>query len=329
MNSAAATLGPFPDGIEGVRQALKTDIIGIIQQEIEPLSALSREAAYDKVMNNPHLLDGCFRLFRSKPDLFSQAIIDQNGKPAQHDNALLVCGRSLAEAITLIVRAAAKRYFRSNAKHIPGHDGGSDHKAADHLYNSIKDMLLYEWQSRLIPNYLRMPVTLFKQMGVRLFDFREPSELSSLADYAEPDNSRRLPLLMDNANRVLVKGRETIDPEILWTVCQQMDLARLYPNHDAKSLRVAVAQIAAAQAAALAPMMPVLGDDIRRFCVFLFVLHAMEGAPRFKAIYGEGGQVHVVRGWMARLNDMPMPKPTLTDLQECYGAVIGAGATYA
>lgn len=329
VNSVAATLGPFPDGIEGVRQALKTDIIGIIQTEIESLTPLSRDDAYDKVMNNPNLLDGCFNLFRAKPDLFSKAIVDQNGKPATQDNALLVCGRTLADAITLIVRAAAKRYFRSHANHIPGNDGQSGHKAADYLYNSIKDVLLYEWQSRLIPSYLRMPVALFKQMGARLFDFREPSELTSLAECAEPLNSRRPPLLLDNANRVLVKGRETIDPEILWTVCQQMDLARLYPGQDTKALRIAVAQIAAAQAQALSPMMPVLGQDIRRFCVFLFVVHAQEGAPRFKAVYGEGGQVHVVRGWMARIKELPTPKPTLVELKESYGAVIAAGATYA
>lgn len=328
MNSVAAALGPFPDGIEGVRQALKTDVIGIIQSEVAALTPLSRDDAYDRVMNNPELLDGCFRLFRAKPDLFSGTVVDREGKPATQDNALLVCGRTLAEAITLIVRAAAKRYFRSHSGHIPSGDGLAGAKAADHLYNSIKDVLLYEWQSRLIPNYLRMPVALFKQMGARLFDFREPSELTSLAEGAEPANSRRPPLLLDNAHRVLVKGRETIDPEILWTVCQQMDLGRLYPGHDIKALRVAVAQISAAQAQALSPMMPILGNDIRRFCVFLFVVHSQEGAARFKAVYGEGGQVHVVRGWMARVQSLPAPTPTLTELKAAYGAVISAGATY-
>jgi hypothetical protein len=328
VNSVAAALGPLPDGIEGVRQSLKTDVIGIIQSEVSALASMSRDDAYDRVMNNPELLDGCFRLFRSKPDLFSKTIVDRDGKPATQDNALLVCGRTLADAITLIVRAAAKRYFRNHSSHIPAADGQQGIKAADYLYNSIKDLLLYEWQSRLIPNYLRMPVTLFKQMGARLFDFREPSELTSLAEGVEPANSRRPPLLLDNATRVLVRGRETIDPEILWTVCQQMDLGRLYPGHDMKALRVAVAQISAAQPQALSPMMPVLGNDIRRFCVFLFVVHSQEGAARFKAVYGEGGQVHVVRGWMARLQEMSAPKPILTELKTAYGAVIAAGATY-
>jgi len=323
MNSAVMDVDYTPSGVEGVRETLRTDIIAIFQSQIEALRPLTRDAAYNRVMNNPHVLDGCFKIFRARPDLFDGVIVDQHGKLAVHNHTILTCGRTLADAIALVVRAAAKRYFRAHEELIPN----PCPSAAETLYTTLKDVLQFEWQTVLIPNYLKLPIPLIKQIGPRLFDFQEPTEVMGLADSVEPADSRRPPLLMDNANRVLIKGKEVIDPEILWKVCQQMNMSRLYPDQDAKGVRVAVSQIAVAQPGALSAMIPLLGRDIRRFCVFLFVVHASLGAARFKSIYGEGGQTYVVRRWMERLKEFPPPPTRLSEMISHYEMIINSGAT--
>ena len=323
----STVIGGGRDGVDGVREALRSDVISIIQKEVEALRPLTRDSAYDRVMNSPLVLDGCFRLFRAKPELFRDVVTDKAGRPVTGDNALLSCGRTLADAIALIVRAAAKRYFRSHSDSMapPASGSANDPKSSpDALYSAMRENLRYEWQPQLIPNYARMPVSLVRFMGERLLDFREPAELTSLADGADFSDGHRTPLLLDNAQRLMIRGRPSIDPEVLWRVCQQMDIARLYPCEDARGLRRAVAQISTAQPEALAPMLPVLGHDIRRFAVFLFVVHAILGAHRFKSVFGEGGQTYVVQRWMDRLASMPPANPRLAEMQSAYEDVISS-----
>ena len=308
-------------GVEAVRTALRTDVISILQSQIESLGKMTRDGAYNLAMNDPHTLDGCFKVFRSRSDLFKDVVKDRHGQLATQDHTMLSCGRTLADAIALIVRAAAKRYFRTNEASIPG--GGDT--TADALYGSMRDHLRYEWQTLLIPHYLRLPIPIIKKVGIRLFEFREETEINGLAEESEADISRRPPLLMDNASRILVKGREVIDPETLWKVCQQMNMARLFPDQSAKAMRIVVAQIAVAQPSALGAMMPVLGRDIRLYCGFLFTVHAELGAPRFKSVYGEGGQVHMVRTWMERLKEAPPRSLTLSDVIDHFRTVITNG----
>ena len=312
------------DGLIGIRRTLRTDVIAILQREIPPLREFSPAAAYDYVMDRPFVLDGCFTLFRSKRTLFSDLLLGNDGQAVLGDADLLACGRTLAEVIPLVVQASAKRYFRLHSQLIPERGPGDGKIAADNLFDSLRDNLRFDWQARLIPNYVKFSVSLARRIGARLLDFREPSELVGLAECSEIVGSRPPPLLLDTATRVLTPSRTMIDPETLWKVAQQMDLGRLYPNGGTKAVRLAVAEIAVTQPKAVEFMLPVVGKDIRRFCAFLFVVHATLGAAQFKTIFGEYGQFYVVQRWMELIKRSPQPLPNLTDLRQFYETVIAS-----
>ena len=333
--------------IESIRLSLRTDVVDVLRNEISTLRTLPRNTAYETIMNQPTVLDACFRLMREKPQLFKQLATDAG--PAS-DEAMLHCGRTMGEVITLVVRAAARRYFRARLgqhrrKAVAPKAGlmrriaqalnlqpanGTKRTAvpetpADRLYNAMREYLQFDWQALLIPHYTPMTPQLVNKLGARLLDIREPAELKALAG-ANDSGDGRPPLLLDTARRMIPAGGDIIDPEILWNVCQQMDLGRLYPNRDAAAIRRAVAQVAATDEACIALMLPVLGADIRRFTAFLMVAHSSMGEQRFRQVLGRGGQLWVVRRWMERLAALPVPAPRLDEMKRVYQEIFEAGA---
>jgi hypothetical protein len=322
QNFASAGAATADSGaLAKIRQTLRTDVIALLSSEISELQQLDRDAAYDLVMSRPHLLNACFGVFREQPVLFRPLLIDPKGRPVVDDAALLSCGRSVSDVVALVVRASAKRYFRAHADLIPDDGKEKGRAAADRLYEATSDYLRFEWQCPLIPAYVRMPIPLIDQLGERLLDFRESAELLAMAGDDEPFSARRPPLLLDSANRALKDY--AIDPDVLWKVGEQMDIVRLYPELEGKSLRPVIAEMAIAQPKALKHMMPVLGNDIRRFCVFLFVVHAKLGDARYKSVFGENGQSYVVEKWMDLIKRKPQPAPTLAVMTNFYLETIG------
>ena len=313
--------------LEAVRSALKTEVIAVLQSVIDVLRNLPPDQAYNHVMNNPAILDACFRLYRGRPEMFSKVVVDGNGALVTQDHVVLRCGRSLGDSIALIVRAASKRYFRANAEQVPGYESAKPKLAADALYDAMSEYLRYEWQCNLIPVYVRLPLTLVKTLGDKLLDFHEPCEITGMTENPEPPGSRRPPLLMDKAARLMSFGTNTLDPEVLWKVARQMNLARLFPDQDFKAVEVAVSHIAMSTPEALGLLMPLLGNDLRRFTVFLFVVYANAGPQRFKSLFHTGGQTYVIRRWMGRLKEQPMPRRTLASMQKIFGNVVEMGAT--
>ena len=333
--------------IEKIRLSLRTDVVDVLRTEISTLRSLPRNTAYETIMNQPTVLDACFRLMREKPELFQRVALDERAQPVSSDEAMLQCGRTLGEVITLVVRAAARRYFRARlgqrraaAKPKPGLMSrvaralklGASQPAtripapetpADRLYDAMRDYLRFDWQALLIPHYTPMSPKLVNQLGPRLLDIREPAELKALAG-AEGEGGAQS-LLLGGASRLIAVGGDAIDPELLWQVCQQMDLGRLYPNRDAATVRRAVAQVAAIQPEAVAVLMPVLGSDIRRFTAFLMIAHAGMGEQRFRQLFGRGGQLKVVRRWMERLATRELPPPRLDDMKRFYQELFDAG----
>ena len=317
--------------LDAIRQSLQTDIIEVLQSHIDVLRPVSRNDAYEIVMNEPHVLSGCFSIFRAHPEYFRHLITGPDGAPVDiktSDNAMLRCGRTLADAVALVVRTATKRYFRRTVGVKTGAAPDQfSRKRADELYTAIADYVRYEWQTTLIPSYARLSVPTVNLLKDRILEFREPSEIIGLAENPPPAGSPLPPMLLDRAERVFNPNRGSLNPEALWKVCQQMDMGRLYPGVDAKALQLIVAQIVTAQPEALEIMMPVLGSEVRRFCVFLFVVHAEFGQGRFQSIFGPGGQLHILNRWMARLLERPVPVNRLTELRAVYRDIITQGAT--
>lgn len=335
--------------IEAVRSALRTDVIDIFRREIVALRPMTREAAYEAIMSQPSMLDCCFGIFRTKPHLFTAVMVDAAARPVTSPDQPLRCGRTLSDVITLVVRAAARRYFRASLtpRRQPvrrPETGGMTRlaralglaaepvrvpqtrvpTAADRLYQAIRNYLCFEWQVPLIPHYTPLSPERVSALGARLLDVREPAELRALCDTDERPDPLRPLLLLDSARRLLAPGGGSVDADILWRVCQQMDLLRLFPTRDIAAMRHAVAQVAMTRKAVVEVLLPVLGSDIRRFTAFLMVAFTRLGEHRFRQVFCEAGQTVVVQRWAERLAERELPPPRLDDMKALYHDILTA-----
>ena len=335
-------------GIEAIRGALEGPVIDVFRREIAELKQLPRPAAYDVVMNDPKMLDRCFRLFRARPDLFRDVVVNGDRKPVVEDQAVLSCGRTLAEAVALVVRASARRYFRAKldfrrfkpvapklslmtrmAISLGLSQAPVMKKApktasrSELLYNAIRDYLHFDWQILLIPHYAPMTPALVADLGPRLLEIREAAELQALSAPGSMPRDGRTPLLLETAQRLIVPGRDLIDAELLWRVVQQMDLARLFPKCEGDRVRRSVAQVSAVHGDVIKALLPVLGGEIRRFTAFLMIAFVTLGEQRFKQDFCQSGQAHAARKLAERLAKVAPPALCLEEMKQVYGAVLG------
>ncbi|HXP96321.1 MAG TPA: hypothetical protein VN809_06390, partial [Telmatospirillum sp.] len=112
MNALAATTDESL-AIDRINAALRGPATEIFRQVIPDLRARTRRDAYEHIMNNPGLAAACFQEFRAKPELFQSLMVGPDSSPVTRDDQTLSCGKTLAQVITLVVRAVAKRYFRA------------------------------------------------------------------------------------------------------------------------------------------------------------------------------------------------------------------------
>lgn len=347
-----AAAPPAPKPTELIADALKGEMIAVFQREIEALGKLDRAAAYDAAMNDPELLAACFQLFRARPELFATHVVDAQRQPVTSDDGMLLCGRSLGDAVGLVVQASARRYFRRKlggtkrvvtpSKVKPGllerlciavgllePPKPTFRKVigmGDRLFGAIRDYLRFDWQAALIPHYAPLAPEMVTALGARLLDIREPSELRALASREERAGlaEGRPPLLMDNAKRLIKSSGDTLDSDLLYKVCSQMDLARLFPNRDAAKLRRAIAQVAGTAPEALEQLMPVLGGDLRLFVSFFFIAYVTLGEDDYRAAFGIGGSTQwMVKRYADRLAQLGgLPPPAFDDIRLTFGDVI-------
>lgn len=342
---------------ELIVEALQGDIAAILRREMPELARLEPSAsAYETVMNDSGLLAACFALFRARPDLFAATVTDPRRQPITADHEQLSCGRTLAEAVALIVRAAARRHFRRKLGSSRRISESQIHKlpawqrllvacrllppppervrtitgGGDALFAVIRDYLRFDWQAALIPHYTPLEPAIVVRLGPRILDIREPAELRALASREERANMAGggQPLLLDSAKRLIKPAGDTIDGEILWKVCTQMDLGRLFPGRDSVFLRRVLAQIAGTSTESIVVLMPVLGEDIRLFVTFLYVAFAELGEDSYRQSFAPGGATAwMVRRYADRLAQLEaLPPPAFVQLRECFAQVITAGA---
>lgn len=336
-----------------IAEALKGDLVVVFLQHIPALKDLGREAAYEAVMNDPELLDSCFRLFRGRPELFAAVVVDAEKKPVTSDDGGLWCGRTLGEAITLVVRASARRYLRKRLGQtrrvavVPKRKPGMWRRlglalgllaprkpvmrkvvgAGDRLFEALRDHLRFDWQAALIPHYAPLAPEMVTQLGPRLLDIREPSELRALSSREERAGlADGRPPLLDNAKRLIKSSGDTLESELLYKVCNQMDLVRLFPGRDANAMRRAIAQVAGTSPAAIGQIMPVLGGDLRLFVSFFFVAYVTLGEEEYRQCFGEGGNTQwMVRRFADRLAQLGgLPPPSFEVIGQVFTAVLTA-----
>lgn len=166
-----------------VNLALQGPVVDVLGQFIPELNVLPRNRAYDTIMDDLGLLTRCFEVFRREPDRFRTILIDEHKRPVKDDTTPLSCGRSLAEVIAMVVRTAAKRFFRRTLPVSPRPNETAS--PADELYEAIRAYLLYEWQVPLVPAYAGMKPSLVRRIGPKLLRAREAESLAKLV--ADPD----------------------------------------------------------------------------------------------------------------------------------------------
>lgn len=186
MGASANTMTDTATAVFRINGTLQGPVVDILGQFLPELKALPRDQAYDRTLDDLGLLTRCFEIFRRERQRFRYVVVDERRRPVTEDNMPLSCGRTLAEVIAMVVRTAAKRYFRrtiltpkEELAQVP------PRSAADELYDSIKAYLLHEWQVPLVPAYAEMEPSLVRRVGAKLLDAREPEALARLI--ADPD----------------------------------------------------------------------------------------------------------------------------------------------
>ena len=112
MGAGVDAMTDTATAVARINNALQGPVVEILGQFLPELKALPHEQAYDRTLDDIGLLTRCFQLFRQERQHFRTVLVDERRRPVSDDNALLSCGRTLAEVIAMVVRTAAKRYFR-------------------------------------------------------------------------------------------------------------------------------------------------------------------------------------------------------------------------
>jgi len=167
-----------------------------------------------------------------------------------------------------------------------------------------------------------------KDLGPRLLDIRDSMALDVLTtDHVAASQfiAGKVPLMLDDANRLMKPDDSGINAEVLWTVAQKMHVNVLFPDWDTTEMRRAVSMVSATAPAALQALAPALGNDIRAFALFLFSAYGKMGNVQYKQVFGPQGQTWVVRNIADRMKANPVAAPSLDLMKQKMDMLLEAG----
>lgn len=206
--------------IRKVNDTLQGTVVDILSQLVPELKKLPRAQAYERTLDDIGLLDRCFTAFRAERQRFTAILVDSSRQPVTDDKTVMPCGRSLEQVVAMIVRTAAKRYFRRRlspmaadkplaprlhaeaakgliqrvaaafADDKPGKPQAPRRSLADELYDALKENLVHEWQVPLVPTYASMAPNLARELGAKLLDIRDLAQLQKIVD--DPSEAAKL-----------------------------------------------------------------------------------------------------------------------------------------
>jgi hypothetical protein len=166
------------------------------------------------------------------------------------------------------------------------------------------------------------------ELGSSILEIREPAELRALAadEYRAVAGARGRPLFLSGAAQLMQSGSDTIDSELLWKLWEQMGMVRLFDGIDVTETRKIIAEIAATSKMAINLLVPILGEDVRRFVSFLFVAYKQLGRINYRNVFSETGATQ----WMAkvyadRLSKLPgLPPPAFEEMNEVFSMIVSS-----
>jgi hypothetical protein len=205
------------DMVRQIKLTLEGPVAEVMAQLVPELKKLPRRGVLEHVLDDPDLLDRCFKAFRANTDKFAALLVDQHNVPVEQADALLACGRSLDDVVAMVVRTHAKRHFRkrldgaSRSLHAKKAKPKSEPKGlmdrlvrmfvageatptpsrgrGEVLYDAFKEHLLHDWQVPLVPEYSSLSPQLVRRLGSRILDYKVPEDIRRLKD-----NPKELPV---------------------------------------------------------------------------------------------------------------------------------------
>jgi hypothetical protein len=323
--SAASTMV-----VERVNDTLRGPVIDVFLDNVPALAGLGREQAFDLIMNNPKLVEECFKLFRKRPELFAHLLVGPDGRRVSDDTLPLVCGGSLSEVVAMIVRATAKRHFltrfrparpmaepppptglwtrvMNGFRRTPTRRPRRKATRGDYLYQVLRQYLLYEWQLPLIPHYTPLPVSMVRQLGPRILDYRRPQDLRTLLlegppAAGSPPSARRRSAPAPRADR---PAAATTTAERMWKISQALDLPRVF-GIDEGQMRATIAHASGIGAPAVTAM-TAAGMKLRETVVVLASLDRSLGHAELAALFGGGADLRFVTHFLEALRREGVP----------------------
>lgn len=208
------------EAIRRVNDTLEGPVVDILSRLVPELKRLPRAQAFERTLDDIGLLERCFTAFRGNRDKFLPVLKDRNRNPVADETTPLSCGRTLEDVVAMVVRTAAKRYFRHRldpqGAHIPVatrlrrevQQKGFAHRIkslfkdepvkaqrrhyphADELYQAIREYLRHDWQVPMVPTYAGMAPALVRSLGAKILDVRELDHLKRIAN--DPEEAAKL-----------------------------------------------------------------------------------------------------------------------------------------
>ncbi len=183
--------------VRRVNDTLRGPVAAVLGRLMPDFKGMERDAIYERALDDLDTLSRSFQMFREQRRHFRYIVVDGRNRPVSDDTEILSCGRSVEDVIAMVVRTAAKRYFRRHLDNEPSGVrarvpalGRRRRSPADELYDAIKDYLMHEWQVPLVPAYADMSPGLVRALGARLLDIRDLAALHRLIK--DPDEIDRL-----------------------------------------------------------------------------------------------------------------------------------------
>jgi len=326
---AGAGRRPVRPPVERINHVLRGEVIDIYLQHVPAFKGMDRGKVYDMVMSNPALAAECYTIFTSRPDLFKHLLVDKDGQPVTNEKAKLSCGRTLAEVTAMVVRAVAKRHFLKRFKPVPVVQPEPPKVAlsdrivylfkkpppppkarrkatrGDSLYRALRHYLLYHWQLPLIPHYTPLPVSVIKELGAKILDYRTADSLKVLLKDGPPKDGEAAPAAaaaataeeasdntiafiraqipsqvpkQDNAHTV---GQAKV--EAMWTVAKAMKLTEVFGVDEAELRRMVMG--AAITSGSVISTMSSNGMAMRNLVVMLCAFERQFGTARMPLLF--------------------------------------------
>lgn len=198
--------------IRQINLTLEGPVAEVMAQLVPELKKLPRRGVLEHVLDDPELLDRCFKAFRSNIERFRTLLVDQQNVPVEQADAILACGRSLDDVVAMVVRTHAKRHFRKRLDGDSRGLKGGKKKAAkpesggglmerlvrlfaasqaaplpqrsrgEILYDAFQEHLLHDWQVPLVQEYSTLSPQLVRRLGKRILDYKVPEDIKRLKE---------------------------------------------------------------------------------------------------------------------------------------------------